>query len=425
MRDVIVLVLGGGQGRRLRPLTIQRAKPAVPVGGKYRLIDIPVSNCIHSGFRRIYVLTQFMSASLHNHIMQTYRFDEFSDGFVHILAAQETPQRMDWFQGTADAVRRCQRHFSAHRPKQVLILSGDQVYKMDFKTIMEHHAHSGADVTIGAVPVSANEASGLGILHADDSGRIVEFIEKPRGPGAIKGLEASTSYLAAHGTADRGEYLASMGAYVFDAVALADLLADPEKTDFGKEIIPQAIREFKVSAYPFGGYWCDVGTIRSFYDANLELAKADPRYSFHEPGFEVFTRARHLPPSKVRGSRLDLAYIAEGCEIESSEVRNSVVGIRTRVGAGSRITDSILLGEDFYETPEEVAAAEAQGLPPVGIGKGCVIERAIIDKNARIGDGVTISDKSGRPDFEGTNYWIRDGIVVVPRLATIAAGTRI
>jgi glucose-1-phosphate adenylyltransferase len=425
LRDVIVLVLGGGQGRRLRPLTSQRAKPAVPVGGKYRLIDIPVSNCIHSDLKRIYVLTQFMSASLHNHLMQTYRFDGFSDGFVHILAAQQEPQRMDWFQGTADAVRRCQRHFSAHRPRKVLILSGDQVYNMDFEALLDEHDRSGSDVTIGAVPVPAEDAPGLGILRTDADGRIVDFVEKPKDAAALAGLEADPAYLAAHNAEGRGEYLANMGVYVFDPVALADLLADADKTDFGKEIIPQAIREFKVSAYPFGGYWCDVGTIRSFYDANLELAKAEPRYSFHEPGFEVFTRARHLPPSKVRDSRLDLAYIAEGCEIVSSEIRNSVVGIRTRVGKGSRITNSVLLGEDFYETPDEIAAAAAQGLPAVGIGEACVIERAIIDKDARIGDGVVITDKTGRPDFEGTNYWIRDGIVVVPRLATIAAGTRI
>jgi len=421
----MVLVLGGGQGTRLRPLTTQRAKPAVPVGGKYRLIDIPVSNCIHSGLRKIYVLTQFMSASLHNHIMQTYRFDGFSEGFVHILAAQQEPQRMDWFQGTADAVRRCQRHFSAHKPRKVLILSGDQVYKMDFTALLREHDRSGADVTIGAVPVPGEEAPGLGILRADKSGRIVDFVEKPGDPGALHGLEADTEYLASHDAGGRGRYLASMGVYVFEPVALADLLADPSKTDFGKEIIPQAIREFKVFAYPFGGYWCDVGTIRSFYEANLDLAKPEPRYSFHEPGFEVFTRARHLPPSKVRDSRLDQAYIAEGCEIVSCEVRNSVVGIRTRVGEGSRVTNSVLLGEDFYESPEEIAAAAAQGLPPVGLGRGCVIERAIIDKNARIGDGVHITDKTGLPDFEGTNYWIRDAIVVVPRTATIAPGTRI
>jgi len=421
----MVLVLGGGHGKRLRPLTSERAKPAVPVGGKYRLIDIPVSNCIHSGLRKIYVLTQFMSASLHNHIMQTYRFDGFSDGFVHILAAQQEPKRTDWFQGTADAVRRCQRHFSAHKPTKVLILSGDQVYKMDFSALLRDHERSGADVTIGAVPVPAEEAPDLGILRTDKSGRIVDFVEKPGSPDKLDGLEADPDYLAAHDAAGRGEYLASMGVYVFEPVALADLLADPSKTDFGKEIIPQAIREFKVSAYPFGGYWCDVGTIRSFYDANLDLAKPEPGYSFHEPGFEVFTRARHLPPSRVRDSRLDQAYVAEGCEIICSEVRNSVVGIRTRVGEGSRVTDSVLLGEDFYESPEEIAAAAAQGLPPVGIGRGCVIERAIIDKNARIGDGVVITDKTGLPDFEGTNYWIRDGIVVVPRTATIAPGTRI
>lgn len=425
MRDVIAVILGGGQGRRLRPLTSQRAKPAVPVGGKYRLIDIPISNCIHSGITRIYVLTQFMSASLHRHIMQTYRFDAFSDGFVHILAAQETPQRMDWFQGTADAVRRCQRYVAAHRPRQVLILAGDQIYLMDFRKMLEFHREKRADVTIGVVPVERSAVSGLGIMRVDASGRVIEFAEKPRDPAVIDGLAADKTYLEQQGLVNRGEFLASMGLYVFDSVALATLLADPSKTDFGKEIIPGAIREFKVMAYPFAGYWRDVGTIASFYEANLELTEPDPPFSFHKPGFEVFTRARHLPPSKVFDSRIDRSIIAEGCILNRVTVSRSVIGIRTIIGEGTRIADCVILGADYYDTDEDAELAAAHGLPPTGIGMGCNIERAIIDKNVRIGDGVEIRDKTGTPDFEGTNYWIRDGIVIVPRGAVLRPGTRI
>lgn len=425
MRDVIAVILGGGQGRRLRPLTSQRAKPAVPVGGKYRLIDIPVSNCIHSGITRMYVLTQFMSASLHRHIMQTYRFDAFSDGFVHILAAQETPQRMDWFQGTADAVRRCQRYVAAHRPKQVLILAGDQIYLMDFRAILEFHKEKRADVTVGVVPATRAELGGLGVMRVDPSGRVIEFVEKPRAPEVIDKLAADTAYLSEHGLAGRGEHLASMGLYVFESVALATLLADTSKVDFGKEIIPEAIREFKVMAYPFPGYWRDVGTISSYYQANLELTKPDPPFSFHRPGFEIFTRARHLPPSRVFDSRIDRSVIAEGCLLDRTTVERSVVGIRTIVGEGSFVADSVLLGADYYDTDEDAEVAAAQDLPPTGIGRGCRIERAIVDKNARIGDDVVIRDKSGAPDFEGTNYWIRDGIVVVPRGAVLRPGTRI
>ena len=422
MHDVIAVVRGGGQGTRLRPLTSQRAKPAVPVGGKYRLIDIPLSNCIHSEIRRIYVLTQFMSASLHRHIMHTYQFDAFSEGFVHILAAEETPQRMDWFQGTADAVRRCQRHLTAHRSKEVLILAGDQIYTMDFRPMIDFHREKGADVTIGVVPVPRSQVSDLGIMRLDDEGRVTDFVEKPKDPAVIEGLTVDESYLRAHGIVGSGEFLGSMGLYVFESVALATLLLDPAKKDFGKEIIPQAIREFKVVAYPFTGYWRDVGSIRSFYDSNLELAAPDPAFNFHTPGFEVFTHARHLPPSRIYDSHIDASIVAEGCEIDGAEIQHSVVGIRTKIGRGTLVKDSVLLGVDYYED-EGDRVALAHDLPATGIGADCRIENAILDKNVRIGDGVQIRDKAGQPDFEGTNYWIRDGLVVVPRGGVLRAGT--
>jgi glucose-1-phosphate adenylyltransferase len=420
MRDVVAVIMGGGQGSRLRPLTNQRAKPAVPVGGKYRLIDIPVSNCIHSGVRQIYVLTQFMSASLHRHIMQSYQFDAFSEGFVQILAAQETPQRMDWFQGTADAVRRCQRYLTAHRSRQTLVLAGDQMYKLDFSPMVEYHRISNADVTIGVVPVSRCQATNLGIMKLDDNGQVREFVEKPMDADVVSGLTVDQDFLDAHGINGSGDLLGSMGVYVFENVALATLLADQNMTDFGREIIPAAIREFKVIAYPISGYWRDVGTIRSFYEANLELTEPNPGFAFHSPGFEIYTRTRHLPPSRIHFTQVNRSIITEGCEIQAAEITHSLVGIRTTIGEGTVIRDSVLLGVDYYD---DDSLPTDHGLPPLGIGKRCLIENAIIDKNVRIGDDVQIRDKSDEPDFEGTNYWIRDGLVVIPRGAVLRSGT--
>jgi glucose-1-phosphate adenylyltransferase len=422
MRDVVAVIMGGGQGSRLRPLTNHRAKPAVPVGGKYRLIDIPLSNCIHSGIRRMYVLTQFMSASLHRHIMQSYQFDSFSDGFVQILAAQETPLRMDWFQGTADAVRRCQGHLTSHRSKQTLVLAGDQIYKMDFRPMFEYHRAKKADVTIGVVPVNRCEAADLGIMKLGDAGVVEEFVEKPTDTVIIKDLVVDRRYKEEHGIVGAGDLLGSMGLYIFESVALASLLADQSKKDFGGEIIPAAIREFKVVAYPLDGYWRDVGTIRSFYEANLELTEPSPPFEFHSPGFEIYTRTRHLPPSRIINSQIDKAIISEGCEIGAAEISHSLVGIRTKIGAGTAIRDSVLLGVDYYDD-ENTTSPAYRDQPPTGIGRDCLIEKAIIDKNVRIGDGVHIRDKSGLPDFEGTNYWIRDGLVVIPRGAVLGPGT--
>jgi glucose-1-phosphate adenylyltransferase len=422
MNDVVAVIMGGGQGARLRPLTSQRAKPAVPVGGKYRLIDIPISNCIHSGVRKIYVLTQFMSASLHRHIIQTYQFDTFSQGFVYILAAQETPQRMDWFQGTADAVRRCQRYVTAHRTKQTLVLAGDQIYNMDFGPMLAYHKEKGADVTIGVVPVARSQVSDLGIMKLGHAGKVEEFVEKPKDPAIIEGLAVDEAYLEEHGIVGSGEFLGSMGLYIFENVALATLLADASKTDFGKEIIPAAISEFNVVAYPHVGYWRDVGTIRSFYESNLELTDPIPPFSFHSKGCQVFSRPRNLAPSRYYGCTLDRAIVAEGCEIAGNEITHSLVGIRTKIGTGSIVRNSVLLGMDYYEEDEDASALSADQ-PPMGIGRDCIIENAIVDKNIRIGDGVQIRDKSGQKDFEGTNYWIRDGLVVVPRGSVLRAGT--
>ena len=425
MRSITTVILGGGQGTRLRPLTSERAKPAVPVGGKYRLIDISISNCINSGLRRIFVLTQFMSASLHKHIQQTFRFDTFSEGFVHILAAQETPQSMDWFHGTADAVRRIQKHIAVMRPERVLVLPGDHICRLDFRDLIRHHEAANADATIGVVPVGGCDAAKMGIVSVDAAGRVTRFVEKPEDLEPLRGGQTRASFLAGHGIEGNGEYLGSMGVYLFESVALATMLAEAEKADFGSDIRPEAVKSFRVSAYPFGGYWRDVGTIGAFYEANIELTEAEPPFSFHEPGAEVFTRSRHLPLAKVTDSRLDRSLIAEGSEITGAEVVRSVVGIRTKIGPGTVVRDSILLGTDFYEPSGEVAAYVHRGLPPIGVGENCRIERAIIDKNARIGEGVVIADKTGRPDFEAPNYWIRDGIVVIPKGGVLRAGTKV
>lgn len=415
MRDVLALILGGGQGTRLYPLTKLRAKPAVPLGGKYRLIDIPISLCVNAGILRIYVLTQFLSESLHRHIYQTYKFDVFTDGFVHILAAEETRTGMDWYQGTADAVRKQLWRLEHARPEDVLILSGDHLYRMDYAEFVELHRENRADVTIAVQPVDAEAATRFGILKMDGDGRITSFHEKPA-PEELDGLAS------APGT--EKPYMASMGIYVFRADVLQRVLRRSEAEDFGREVIPDAIEDSRVYAFEFDGYWADIGTVRAFYEANLALGQLDPPFDFYDMEHPIYTHPRFLPSSVTDGCDLEKAVVADGCLIHGSDIRESVVGLRSVIGPEVRIIRSVIMGADFYETPERKAENRALGRPNIGIGRGSSIEGAIIDKNARIGEGVTIRahDPEGEV-VETENYVIKDGIVVIPKNAIIANGT--
>ena len=417
MRDVVALILGGGQGARLYPLTKLRAKPAVPLGGKYRLIDIPLSLCINAGIPKIYVLTQFLSGSLHRHISQTYKFDVFTDGFVQILAAEQTLTGMDWYEGTADAVRKqlWRLRLTRGRPEDVLILSGDHLYRMDYAAFVAVHREKRADVTIAVQPVAPEAASRFGILRKDGEGRITAFQEKPA-PDELAGLESALG-------ADR-PYMASMGIYLFRADVLHRVLEESDAEDFGKEIIPAAIDRSRVYAFEFDGYWADIGTIRSFYEANLALCLPDPPFDFYDADHPIYTRPRFLPPAVIDGCDLVQSVVADGCLIHGSHIRQSVIGLRSVVGPEVRIFRSVMMGADFFETPERRSENRKLGRPDVGIGEGSSIEGAIIDKNARIGEDVTI--RAHDPDeevVETENYVIRDGIVVIPKNTVIPDGT--
>ncbi len=412
---VVSVILGGGRGTRLYPLTKDRAKPAVPIGGKYRLIDIPISNCLNSGVNAIYLLTQFLSVSLHRHIQNTYKFDVFSGGFVYVLAAQQTNRGMDWYQGTADAVRKQLDRLARIDPEDVLILSGDHLYRMDYAPFLEHHRETRADVTIAVQPVPRAEASRYGILKTDADGWITTFHEKPEGD-ELDGLESSTGSETA--------YLGSMGIYVFRQEVLREMLLDTEAEDFGKQIIPAAIEELRVAAYPFDGYWEDIGTIRSFYEANLALTDRDPAFSFYDPDHRIYTRPRFLPSTRASGCELIRTLLADGCLINGSSIRHSVIGLRSVVGDDSRIRDTVMMGADYYETDDELEENLRAGRPAVGIGERCSIEGAIVDKNARIGDDVVIRRrKPDAPDEETELYVVRDGIVVIPKNAVVPDGT--
>jgi glucose-1-phosphate adenylyltransferase len=415
MRDVLAVILGGGRGTRLYPLTQRRSKPAVPLAGKYRLVDIPISNCINAGLRQIFVLSQFQSASLHRHIAETYRFDTFTQGFVEILAAEQTEVSSDWYQGTADAVRKQLHRFTSRPHRLVVVLSGDQLYKMDFRPLVACHLDSGADLTVGAVPIGAAAVSDFGILQVDAEGRVVAFAEKPR-TGALDGLALGPAARARYGTPAERPYLASMGIYVFGREVLARCLEDATHVDFGKEVIPAAIDRVRVGAHVYQGYWQDIGTVRSFYEANLALASDTPPVDFFDPLAPIYTRQRHLAGTRMRDCTIRHSIVAEGCTLESARVEESIIGIRTRVGSGARVLRSLVMGADFYE---EGAGAGV----PVGIGPRAHVEGAIVDKNARIGADVVIRSAEGRPDADGPGYFIREGIVVVPKNATIAPGT--
>jgi glucose-1-phosphate adenylyltransferase len=417
MNDVLTLVLGGGRGTRLFPLTHMRSKPAVPLGGKYRLIDIPISNCLHAGLKRIFVLTQFNSASLNRHIAQTYRLDMFSDGFVEVLAAEQTPDSSDWFQGTADAVRQAARHFKGFDADYFLILAGDHVYRMNFWDLIESHIESHADVTIVAQPVTPEDASDLGILRFDDLGEINGFEEKPS-PERVAELRKTVRASPAGGTTPERPLVASMGIYVFSRDALLDILTQPG-ADFGKEIIPKAIATHRLRPYVFRGYWADVGTIPAFYEANIQLTRRDAPFSFFHPRWPIYTHPRFLPAMHAYGCHLDASIVAEGCHLDRCEISSSVVGIRTQIGEGARITRSVLLGADYYE------AEGAANAVPLGIGRDVVLDRVIVDKNARIADGVRLVNASNTQHADLDGLYIRSGIIIVPKGAVIARGVTV
>ena len=425
MRDLITLVLGGGRGTRLYPLTKFRSKPAVPVAGKYRLIDIPLSNCINSGLNRIYVLTQFNSVSLHRHIRSTYNFDPFARGFVEILAAQQTNDQSNWYQGTADAVRHNLRYLQQPDVRHVLILSGDQLYRMDFRDMIATHDSSGADVTIAAVPVHSDQASGLGIMRLDETGRVAGFLEKPKSDDELAHVRTDPAWIEAQGVPARGrDCLANMGIYLFDRDTLFQVLEKTDYQDFGREIFPASIRTRHVHVHLFDGYWEDIGTIKSFFEANLSLASMDPPFDLASPSAPIYSRARFLPPSRVDGASIRRSLVADGCVIgEGTTIENSIIGLRCRIGRNAVIRNSILMGNDFYESPDECARDAQKGQPPLGVGSGVHIEGAIIDKNCHIGDRVRIANPQGVQSSQETEHaMIRDGVVVVPKGATLPDG---
>lgn len=426
MRNVLALVLGGGRGSRLYPLTKYRSKPAVPLAGKYRLIDIPLSNCINSGIKRIYVLTQFMSVSLHRHISQAYRFDRFEGGFVSVLAAQQTLEgASDWYQGTADAVRKNLRYIQEADVEYVLILSGDQLYRMNFAEMLRTHQESDANVTIATIPVHSESAAQLGVMRADDSGRVNGFLEKPKTQDEIDMVRMDPGWIDAHGIESRGrDCLASMGIYLFDRQTLCNVLTKTDYRDFGREIFPASIRTSHVQTHLFDGYWEDIGNIKSFYHANLDMASKEPPFALATSGSPIFTRARFLPPSRLDGATVHNSLLADGCIIENGTViENSVIGLRCRIGRDVTIRDSVLMGIDHNETPESLAESKRSGIPLLGIGHGSIIDHAIIDKDCRIGCRVQISNDSGTDNRDISDECvIRDGIIVVEKNAILPDG---
>ena len=425
-RNLLAVILGGGAGTRLFPLTQQRSKPAVPLGGKYRLVDIALSNCINSDILRTFVLTQYNSASLNRHVAQTYRFSPFSNGFVEIIAAEQTPESPQWFQGTADAVRQVLPHIRNWGIDTLLILSGDHLYRMDYREFLERHYQTNADVTVSVIPCEARSASEFGLLKTDETGRIVEFKEKPKGDD-LNAMRVDTTTLGLDANeAQRRPFLASMGIYVFKYDQLEQLLAeDLSGIDFGKHIIPAAIKSRKVQAYMFDGYWEDIGTIGAFYRANLDLTTKIPQFNLFDAEAPVFTRARYLPPSKIEETEINDSIVSDGCIINGAKITNSVVGVRSRISKGVQFDSSFLMGADFYQTFEEMGSDMRKGMPRVGIGEGTAIRRAIIDKNARIGKNARLLNEAGvtEADGAGGSYFIRDSIIIVPKNAVIADGT--
>ena len=417
--EVLALILGGGQGARLFPLTQYRSKPAVPIGGSYRLIDIPISNCLNADIRRIFVLTQFNSASLNRHIAQTYRMDHFGQGFVEILAAEQTPDNQDWFQGTADAVRQAQRHFRRYDTDYYLILAGDHLYRMNYNTLIDAHVDSKADITIASQPVTPEDASSMGIFRFDLSGQIVAFEEKPKAD-RLSQIAQSIPAKAAFATHMPDKpFVASMGIYVFSRDVLIETLRADPATDFGREVIPRALGRYRVKSYLFDGYWADVGTVDSFYAANLMLTQPGAPFTFYDPHCPIFRQPHFLPGSRLSDCAARDVIVAEGCSLERCAVQQSIVGIRTNIQAGARISRSVLLGADFYEVDQKATSS----VPRLGIGRDVVLDRVIVDKNARIGDGAKLVNAQGRLDYDGEGCYIRSGIIIVPKDAVIKAGT--
>ncbi len=415
MTNVLGLVLGGGQGSRLYPLTKERSKPAVPLAGKYRLIDIPMSNCIHAGIDKIAILTQFNSVSLHRHIYSTYVRDVFATGWVQILAAEQTPRSLGWYEGTADSVRKQELEIRAANTDYVLILSGDHLYRMDYRRYAQYHVDKEADLTIAVQPVPRETASEFGILKLTPDNFISDFVEKPQTEQEISKLVSRAG--------NEKPFMASMGIYIFNYDAMIELLADNPGNDFGKQIIPAAIKSHKVAAYIFDGFWEDIGTIRRFYEVNLEMTSARPSFDFFQSERPIYTHARFLPPSEVHGSRLADVLLADGCKIHDAQINNSVIGLRSIIGSGVSIRRSVLMGADYLETPADLAKNQRQNIPNIGIGPGSTIEGAIVDKNARIGKSVSIRFKRDRREREERNWVAKEGLVIVPKNAIIPDGT--
>ncbi|MBA4312893.1 MAG: glucose-1-phosphate adenylyltransferase [Chlorobiaceae bacterium] len=427
MKDVVAIILGGGRGERLYPLTKLRAKPALPLAGKYRLIDIPVSNCINSNIHKIFVLTQFNSASLNRHVSTTYGFSPFMKGFVEVLAAQQTTISPDWFQGTADAVRKILWVIEPQKANDLLILAGDHLYKMDYRLFVKSHRETNADVSIAVIPVSEADASGFGLMKIDAKGRVVEFKEKPKGD-ELKNMQVDVTSLGFVDASTWGtSYLASMGIYIFKNDVITKLLERyPQHTDFGKHLIPEAIKDFKVQSYIFRGYWEDIGTIESFYRANLALVKQpNPDFSFFDEQFPVYTRPRFLPPSKILNSKVEQSMISDGCIIRCAKIQNSVIGVRTRIEAKSQLENVLMMGADYYQSDTERENDLKNNLPPIGIGENTIIRDSIIDKNARIGRNVKIVNKNKiqQIDCEKESYCIRNGITIIVKNAIIPDNT--
>ncbi len=422
MANVVTIILAGGQGSRLYPLTKVRSKPAVPIAGKFRLIDISISNCIHSGFRKIFVLTQFASESLHRHIFTTYRFDNFHKDFITVLSAQQTLENRDWYQGTADAVRQ-NLAFIEDVGDLVLVLSGDHLYRMDYRKFVESHLESGAEITIAVTPVAAAQAPEFGVMKVNQRGRITDFVEKPKGAADIERMRAPEEVLRRAGVAPDRTHLASMGVYLFNWSALRDLLAHTESRDFGKEVIPHAIHDLKVHSHFFAGYWEDIGTIPSFFEAHMDLTRPLPKFNFYDELRPIFTHARFLPGCKILSSEVERAILCEGSIVDRALVRESIVGIRSRIGEDCRIERTVLMGADYFESRDDLDRAREAGLPPIGVGPGTEVRNAIIDKNARIGRGVRIANIDGRAEAAAETHVIVGGIVVVPKGSVIPDGS--
>ena len=419
--EVLAIVLGGGQGSRLFPLTQHRSKPAVPIGGQYRLIDIPISNCLHADIRRIFVLTQFNSASLNRHVGQTYRMDLFNQGFVEILAAEQTPDNPNWYQGTADAVRQAARHFSRHDADYYLVLAGDQLYRMNYADLIDAHVDRQADITIAAQPVTSADAAQMGIFRFGREGQIVAFEEKPNAARLTEIGQSIPRGATFTGSSLDKPFVASMGIYLFSRDVLLEVIKRDNATDFGRGIIPHALERYHVNAHLFRGYWADVGTVASFYEANIMLTQPNPPFSFYDSRCPIYTHPRFLPGSRLIGCDVRDGIICDGCELQQCTIDRSVIGIRTRVQSGTRISRSVLLGADFYET-DDLAPARTLG-PRLVIGRDVVLDRVIVDKNARIGDGVRLTNAAGIQECDGDGYYIRNGVIVVPKDGVIKAGT--